>query len=139
MSTLTPIQARELLQLHSGRHRDTGHPKWEFGFLGSLRPYSGLRVENFHEVMECIKTLATELENESTCDKELVAAIWGICHLGRSWGVQADGMLRHNGLISTHQADQLESWIHQISYAMFCLLDGCGVAVAFEHYDARQA
>jgi hypothetical protein len=135
MSHLTPLEARELLQMHSGRHGDTSHPKWEFGFLGSLRPYSGLRVENFHEVMACLKILAPELEHGATCDKDLVAAIWGICHLGRSWGVEAGGMLRSNGLISADQVERLDSWINQISYAMFCLLDGCGVEIAFEHYD----
>lgn len=42
---------------------------------------------------------------------------------GRSWGVQADGMLRRHGLISTHQADQLESWIHQIDPTPMTLFD----------------
>jgi hypothetical protein len=138
MSNLTLLEARELLQMHSGRHGDTNHPKWEFGFLGSLRPYSGLRIENFHEVMACLRVLAGELEDGTTCDKDLIAAIWGICHLGRSWGVESGGMLRSNGLISTDEVDRLDSWINQISYAMFCLLDGCGVEVAFEHYDERE-
>lgn len=138
MSNPTPIEARKLLQMHSGRHEDTSHPKWELGFLGSLRPYSGLRVENFHEVMACLKILAEELGNGATCDKDLVAAVWTICHLGRSWGVEAGGMLRGNGLISTDEIERLDSWINQISYAMFCLLDGCGVEIAFEDYDERE-
>lgn len=88
--------------------------------------------------MACLKVLASDLVSEAACDKDLVAAIWGICHLGRSWGVEAGGMLRSNGLISTDEVNRLESWIRQISYAMFCLLDGCELEIAFEHYDERE-
>lgn len=136
---MTPTEAHELLQMHAGRHPNTNHPKWAFGFLGSLRPYSGLRVENFHEVMACLKVLANELGSGATCDRELIAAIWGICHLGRAWGVEPGGMLRSNNLIPTEQVDRIDSWIAQISYAAFCLLDGCGTDVAFEHYDELEA
>jgi hypothetical protein len=134
MNNLTPNAARELLQMHAGRHEDVDHPKWRHGFLGSLRPFSGLRIENFHEVMKCIEVLTSELENQ-VCDREVLAAIWGICHLGRAWGVEAQGMLQRNNLIAAEDVERLESWITQISYTTFCLLDGCGSEVAFEGYD----
>lgn len=134
-NNLTPQRARELLQFHSGRHSDTDHPKWQSGFLGSLRPYQGLRVENFHEVMACLITLAAELGEGSDCDRELMADIWGICHLGRAWGVAPDGMLRSNGLITAEDVARLDAWVNQISYSTFCLLDGTGEDVAFEFYD----
>jgi hypothetical protein len=137
MLQLTTLQARELLQLHAGRSDDIDEATGHIGFLGGLRPYVGLRAEYFHEVMACIKALAPEL-SQSTCDKELIAAIWGICHFGRIWGVATDGMLRRNGLISDADVMRLEAWIEQISYTTFCLLDGCDIEDAFEGYDAQQ-
>jgi hypothetical protein len=133
----TTIQARQLLQLHAGREHDFEDADGRVGFLGSLRPFFGLRAECFHEVMSCIKTLAPEFD-QSTCDRELIAAIWSICHLGRHWGVAPDGMLRRNGLIADHDVARLEAWIEQISYTTFCLLDGCDIEVAFEGYDTEQ-
>lgn len=138
ITKITPSSARELLQHHAGRHSDIDHPKSVDGFLGSLRSNNNLRAENFHEVMACLNVLASELENQATCDREIMAALWGICHLGRAWGIDPDGMLRRNALISAEQANRLESWINQISYTTFCLLDGCGVDVAFEFYDDEE-
>jgi hypothetical protein len=149
MLQLTTLQARELLQLHAGRSDDIDDATGRIGFLGSLRPYVGLRAEYFHEVMACIKALAPELSpqvaqsgrtkvSQSTCDKELIAAIWGICHFGRVWGVATDGMLRRNGLISDLDVMRLEAWIEQISYTTFCLLDGCDIEDAFDGYHTEQ-
>ena len=48
-------EAKERLSYHSGRNEDIHNPKWEHGFLGSLRPFQGeLRKENFIDVMECL-------------------------------------------------------------------------------------
>ncbi|WP_335993961.1 hypothetical protein [Fusobacterium polymorphum] len=33
--------AKELLSFHSCRNDDINNPKWENGFLGSLRPFQG--------------------------------------------------------------------------------------------------
>ena len=134
MNDLSPAQARELLQFHSGRHEDVDHAKWTGGFLGSLRPYRGLDPRNFHEVMRCLMALAPELAAPGPIDRGLVADVWGICHLARAWGVEPGGMLRSEGLIQPEEAERLASWIHQISHAMFCLLDGCDTGVAFEGY-----
>ena len=135
MSQLSPEEAKELLRFHSGRHEDVDHPKWESGFLGSLRPYRGLNEQNYHEVMNCLNALAADLSESGALDREVIADIWGICHLGRAWGVEPRGMLRSNNLITPEDVERLESWIIQISYSAFCLLDGCGAEVAFEFYD----
>lgn len=128
MYQMTPSEARELLQLHSGRHEDIYHPKWEHGYIGCLRPFTGLRDENFHEVMMCLKVLAPEIENAAAYDQSLHAACWALCHLGRSSCVD-----QHS--IPVYQAQRLDRWSDHISFAMFALLDGCGVEVAFEMYD----
>ena len=135
MNDLSPAQARELLRFHSGRHEDVSHAKWTGGFLGSLRPYRGLDPRNFHEVMRCLVVLAPELGAHGPLDRELIADVWGICHLGRAWGVEPGGMLPSNELIPLEDIQRLQSWIDQISYTVFCLLDGCDPGTAFEGYD----
>ena len=104
------------------------------GFVGSLRPYTGkLYPENFHEVMAALATLALELE-QPTVDREIIGALWGITHFARAWGLEPDGMLRRNDLISDEDVDTLSSWVDAISYATVTLLDGGGLDEAFSSY-----
>jgi hypothetical protein len=135
---VTKGEAKELLLYHSFIHENINHPKVENGFLGMLRPFKGKLIEaNFHEVIEAIKTLADELETENKVDKEIISALWGICHLGRAWAIHPDGMLRRNNLIKEAQIQKLEGWIEDISYATMMLLNGSGKEVAFEPYNER--
>jgi hypothetical protein len=136
---MSPAQAKQLLTLHAFTDpRSAEHPKAEGGFLGSLRPYKGhLIEENFVEVMESLRVLGPELARE-TVDREVVSALWGICHLARAWGIEQEGMLRRNGLISASDVETLASWVDTISYATFCLLDGAGEEEAFGEYDRRR-
>lgn len=54
--------AKEILSLHSCRNEDIANPKWENGFLGSLRPFKGeIHEENFMEIVECLRTLQIEI------------------------------------------------------------------------------
>ena len=108
-------------------------PRWENGFLGMLRPYKGLREEAFHEVMACIVALADELLVERL-DRGTIAALWVICHLARVWGVEEDGMLQRNALITATDVERLATWIDCISYATMCLLDGIGLEDALDPY-----
>jgi len=104
---------------------DVNHPKMENGFLGMLRPFSGkLYEENYHEVIAAIKTLADEIKNKEKVDKEVISAIWGICHLTRSWAIDEEGMLRRNDLINEEQIKKLEEWIESISYETMTTLLG---------------
>jgi hypothetical protein len=136
---MTTTEAKELLLLHSFAHSDIHHPKMISGFLGSLRPYSGHLVEqNYHEVMAALRVLAPSLE-QPMVDREVIKALWGICHLAHSWGVHPDGMLRRNGLIETPDIERLERWIGRISYATMILLDGGGIDEAFHDYDKPTA
>jgi hypothetical protein len=103
------------------------------GFLGMLRPYKGLREASFHEVMECIVALADELSAD-TVDRPTISALWGICHLARAWGLEEEGMLQRNALISARDVERLGEWIDCISYATMLLLDGGGLEAALEPY-----
>lgn len=135
---MTKEEAKEVLMYHSFTHEDINNPKTENGFLGMLRPFRGELIEaNYHEIMEAIKTLSDELETEDKIDKEIISALWGICHLGRAWGLHPDGMLRRNNLITQEQIQVLKGWIENISYATMSLLDGSGIEVAFEPYNER--
>ncbi|MBC6447765.1 hypothetical protein [Actinokineospora xionganensis] len=132
---MTPAEAREALLFHSALHPDIDDPRWENGFLGSLRPFKGLREENFHEVMAALRVLAEPLQADQV-PREVVSSLVNICHLGRAWGLEPGGMLRRNGLIGDADIERLDDWICTISYAFFCVLDG-DVDEAFHEYDRR--
>ena len=132
---MTRQEAKELLLLHSFSHPSApDSPRAASGFLGSLRPYSGtLSPAAFHEVMAALVTLAPELE-QSSLDREIVSALWSITHMARAWGLEPDGMLRRNGLISDEDIATLSSWVDAISYATLMLLEGAGVDEALQPY-----
>jgi hypothetical protein len=136
---MTPAEAKALLLLHAFNDlRSAEHPKGIGGFLGSLRPYQGhLLEQNFLEVMESLRVLAPGLSS-ATVDREVVAALWVICHLARAWGIEPEGMLRRNRLISATDVETLASWVDTISYATMCLLDGAGEEEAFSEYDRNR-
>lgn len=115
-------EAKELLSYHSGRNGDIDNPKWENGFLGSLRPFRGeLKNENFIEVMECLKVLKDEFA-KSKIDKQIVADIVGITCLTRIW-VSPDGMLGRNNLLTKEQTEMLLIWVDIIEECLMWLLD----------------
>ncbi len=127
--------------MHSFSHPDIHHPKMETGFLGSLRPYCGLKVENFHEVMTALRVMAPSLQ-ESRVDRDMVGALWSICDLSYSWGVHPDGMLRRNDLIAPSDVERLKRWGNCISYASRILFGGvlgdAAIAEAFYSYDSNE-
>jgi len=135
---VTPSEAKHLLSLHSGSSPDTSHPKWETGFLGQLRPFRKvLRPENFDEVAEAIRTLAPMLQAE-TLDRQVMNDLWGICHLARLWGIEPDGMLRRNGLITPQQIETLDDWVSRISFTVMLLLDGADPESALAELQPRR-
>ena len=134
---MTEKNAIEELMFQSGMHSDIENPRWENGFLGMLRPFKGNLIEdNFHKIISALYVLSNKL-NENLIQKEVISSIWGICHLGRAWGIYPNGMLQSNNLINTEQTKRLDNWIEHISYISFCLLDGCEKDVAFEFYETE--
>jgi hypothetical protein len=127
-------EAKELLLLHSFGHSDINHPKMLTGFLGSLRPYRGLREENLHEVMRAVIALAPSLQKDKLVDREVIGALWAICDLARTWGVHPNGMLQSNNLISARDVVRLENWVDAISHATMVLLGGGDLEGALEAY-----
>jgi len=131
---MTTAEAHDLLLAHAGASPDPDHPKFTDGFLGMLRPYHGLREHNFHEVMQALRTISPTLQY-AALDRELVSALWGICHFGRAWALETGSMLQRNGLITPADAGRLDEWLSIISYAVACLLDDSGVEEAFQPYE----
>ena len=119
---MTYEDARQSLLLHSFAGNDVDDPRMSAGFLGSLRPYRGLVEENFFEVMEALKAVAPNLQSGDGLDRDVVSSLWDICLFARCWGVQADGMLRGNNIISEEDVSRLEKWIDTITWTTSCLL-----------------
>ena len=115
-------EAKELLSFHSGRNSDIHNPKWENGFLGSLRPIRGLNRENFIEVIECLRTLKDEITSP-LIDREIVSDIVGITYLTRIWA-SPQGMLGRNHLLTEEQTKHLLAWVDIIESCFMYLLDG---------------
>ncbi len=131
---MEPNEAKELLAFHSSRHSDVHNPKWEHGFLGSLRPFRGeLHEENFIEVMECLRALAEEL-SAAAINRELVSDIVAIIHLSRVWAAP-DGMLGSNCLLTEEQTKLLLAWADIIETCFVYLLDEMEEE-AFSEYEA---
>lgn len=129
-------EAKTLVLCHAFALDDVDDPRMVNGFLGSLRPFRGqLDARNFHELMRCLRVLAPTLAQSPMVDRELLAALWSICHLGRAWALEPDGMLQRNQLLSDQQRATLSLWLGQLSYAVFALLDGSGEDEAFFDYE----
>lgn len=115
-------QAKELLSFHSTRNEDIHNPKWENGFLGSLRPFVGeLHEENFFEVMECLRTLKDDFV-APTIEQGVVSDIVAIIHLARVWASPC-GMLGSNHLLTDEQTKHLLAWVDIIETCFMFLLD----------------
>lgn len=125
-------EAKELLSFHSCRNSDIHNPKWEHGFIGSLRPLEGIHEDNFIEIMECLKVLKEEFYRPAI-DREIISDVISIVSTTRSW-VSPDGMLGRNHLLTNEQTQQLLLWIDIIEDSLMYLLDGAEEE-AFNTYD----
>ncbi len=104
--------AKELLLAH-GRMKKN-HPIKESGFVGMLSPYKGLRVENFHEVMQSLIAISEEIAKSPSLDRELISALWNIVNQSSSYGVSPDGDLQRCTLITQSDIKLLTKWVRTI-------------------------
>ena len=126
--------AKELLSFHSCRNDDINNPKWENGFLGSLRAFQGkIYEENFKEIIECLKTLKMEIKKENI-DKNIVSDIISIIHLTRVW-VSEKGMLGENNLLTNEQTKYLLTWVDIIESCFMYLLEDASEEAFFDYDD----
>lgn len=116
------------LSFQSASNPDTGHPRWESGFVTSLRPYKGEIVEdNLHEIMESIYVLFDSLE-KAKIEHTVISYLWAIVHLGKQWGYG------NREVFAGSCGEKIELYTDMISWAVFCALDGSGREQAFEMY-----
>ena len=94
------------------------------GFIGCLRPWSGLRDENYVELMTAIVSLRESLAGHDHWPAELVLGLWGITRTAYCWGIDDAGMLRRNGLISADDVAKLRFWTRRIESVVQQLLMG---------------
>jgi hypothetical protein len=104
------------------------------GFLACLRPYSGLREENFLQVMEAIIALKPHLAGSAVWERRLVEGLSGLTTTARLWGLDPDGMLQRNRLISEQDSRRLLQWVNCIEMAVSRLLRGGDPAEALAYY-----
>jgi hypothetical protein len=94
------------------------------GFLGSLRPYTGLREENFLQVMEAIVALAPHLAGKDQFERRLVSGIWELVQRTRAWGLDPHGMIQRNKLMSPADTKRLWLWVTCLEMAIYRLFHG---------------
>lgn len=123
----------EILSFHSCRNINVEDPRWEFGFVGRLRPSGGeLNEDNFIQIMESIRILRDDLSAEMI-SKNLVYDITSIIHLTRLWCMPPSGTVNTN--VTAHEQEQLLQWVEIIEKTLFYLLDGADEEIAFQDYD----
>lgn len=131
---MTKNEAMEILSFHSCRNKNVDDPRWEYGFVGRLRPTGGtLNEDNFIQIMESIRLLKDELSAEKI-DKNLVYDVMGIIHLTRVWCTPYISAGNNNNL-EENERMKLMQWIDIIENTMFYLLDGADDDIAFMDYD----
>ncbi|MBP1045977.1 hypothetical protein I6N96_06760 [Enterococcus sp. BWM-S5] len=121
-------EAKRKLSFHSSRNEDIEDPFWENGFVRLLRPFKGKQLleEAFHEVVQLTYLLADCIQEEQV-NKEMIADFWTIVHLGKSWGSSDE-------VFTDSELQKIAYFTEQISYPVFCLLDGTDKETAFEMY-----
>lgn len=125
-----------LLLMHgSGTYDDSGESiGLDDGFLCMLRPYRGLIEHNFHVVMEALLVVGARLYAAETVDRKLMASLWSTSSLMRQWGIHPGGMLQRNKLITSDDAQRLETWIDIFERSALGLLNGCPPYYEVERY-----
>ncbi len=134
---MTPAEAKRCILIHAGRVASTRAHEAEIeerGFLAALRPYRGLNDESFHELVEAILVSESLFGGDSGADRELVLAIWELCHLARVVGLDSGGLLKRNKLIAVEDAIRLESYVNTIERTALLLLGKSPASIAVGIY-----
>jgi hypothetical protein len=128
--------AVNVILMHSSGREDVPLEEalYREGFLGCLRPFSGLREENFLQVMDAIIALRPHLAGKSAWDVRLVEGLWGLVVTARNWGLDPDGMLQRNRLLSATDTELLHLWVGCIEIAVERLMRGGNPAEGLAYY-----
>lgn len=117
--------AVEQLTFHCGSNPNIDDPRWESGFLQTLRPYRGtLNHDAWNSVLDCVDAVSPHLKTAPKLDRSVMNSLWGILHYSRSWALHPDGMLPRNGLISKEDQGTLSGWLDELGERIAFMLDG---------------
>lgn len=114
----------EEAKIELARHAGIADDDHEDGFLGSLRPYSGIKAENFHSVVESLLTAGFTFVPAQEIERSIVESVFRIAVTGRRLGIDEGGMLVRNNLISPDDRVHLCRWITILETMMLDLLAG---------------
>lgn len=123
-SLLCALMDYEIAKVELLRHAGIAEDHYATGFLGCLRPYSGLRERNFHEVVEALLSSGSVFSASDFVDRQVAESVLCMCHYARQWGVDDDGMLVRNKLVSPDGRRRLQQWVAVIEKMMLELLAG---------------
>jgi hypothetical protein len=104
------------------------------GFLASLRPYTGLREENFLQVLGAIIALAPHLAGRHMLERRLVTGLWELVQRAQAWGLDPHGMIQRNKLMSAADTKRLWLWVTCLEMAIYRLLRGIDPSEALAYY-----
>jgi hypothetical protein len=107
-------QAKETILQHAGHIVLDERPS----LIRSLRPYSGLREDDFKEVFIALVSVHEELSSRECLDRELVYACWDLCCRINILALRDKSLLRMNKLIEDRDLARLDDWHHSIE--AFC-------------------
>jgi len=134
---MSPAEAKAVILSQVEPDSGVGEPS---SILGGLRPFRGLLPTRcFHETMTALRVLAPTLSSGGVVDRELLSALWTLCHLLQCWALHPDGMLQGNSLLTGSQVAPLEGWHNMLSYAVMILLETNDPNEAFNEYDNSDA
>ena len=122
-------EAKYILLCHSGLVVDDN----KNSFVRTLRPYSGLNPENFHEIMEAVFVLGEHLQS-CFVDREIIVSLWGICDTVRRYGIDPTGMLCRNNLINADEKKILKVWVETITETILSFLSKHNITSAVRPY-----
>jgi hypothetical protein len=105
----------------------------EIGFLGRLRPYSGIREKDFADLVECLVSIYPAVSKEPRVDRELCAALWSLCERTRILTHERHGTLRTNKLATAAELDRLTAWTDAIEVFAIRMLCGLDLGQCLSH------
>lgn len=116
------------------RHAGIAEDFYHSGFLGCLRPYSGLKDENFHAVVEALLSVGALFASTETIERSIVQAMWNLTVRARVTGISDDSLLVRNKLITPEDRKKLSRWVCSLEQTMERLLYGKRPADSMHSY-----
>lgn len=128
-------EAIDILHCHAGNiDDDADWSKFDSGFVGMLRPYSGLLESNFHELMVALYKAAPVFQQSGKIDNKLAHSLWSICSSVHTTATREGSALRRNNLITDSDLKRLTRWVDIFEWDCQMLIMGIAPHIVIESY-----